>query len=397
MAPRLGLEERVSVRHLRPRGVEPIRLMRPRVLLLLLVGAGWCRPTGAAAQPIPAGISVTPCGRDAIRPSTSRRRARPASPAVDLDGDGVPERLVVGGLGPDIHAGIVQSSPTRRWFEVVSTGRSESDFFWRGTIHVGALTLALGVMHDGYALGAALDFMLYELTGGLLRVVGGVYVQGRERGVPGEFDVAFAPLSDGRLAVFRLTQHAVLSRAPSAPCFTLDSGGWIDTATLSAPLATAAPSSACVARPATSFHLRPSPAVASEGPLLPAGTALEVLQRHPLRRRDARLYQVRLPGGSEGWLFLRPSEISGATCRVDLLPTPVEGTISAVGDGGRRRRSILDTRSHGGSAAQSPRLPVLGRQLDHDAPAGRVGPETGGLLRPLGHAPQARVERLPVG
>ncbi|MDB4927766.1 MAG: hypothetical protein JWM10_250 [Myxococcaceae bacterium] len=296
-----------------------MRLMRPRVVLLLLVGAGWFRPTGAAAQPVPAGVSVMPCGQDPIRPSTSTRRIGPSVPTVDLDGDGVPEHLV-GGMGPDIHAGVAQSSPARRWFEVVSSARIESSFSWRGAIRVGARTLALGVMEDGYALGATLEFRLYELSGGLLRVVGGVYVQGHEHGVPGDFDVAFAPLADGRLAVFRLTQHAVLSRAPGAPCFTLDAGGWIDTATLTAPLATAAPSTACVARPATSFHLRSGEAVASEGPLLPAGTALEVLRRHPLRRRDARLYRVRLPGGTEGWVFLRSSEIGGATCRVNSLP-----------------------------------------------------------------------------
>lgn len=293
--------------------------MRPRVVLLLFVGAGWFRSNGAAAQPVPAGISVMPCGRDPIRPSTSRRRIGPSVPAADLDGDGVPERLV-GGMGPDIHAGIAQSSPAHRWFEVVSSARIESSFSWHGAIHVGALTLALGVMEDGYALGATLEFRLYELSGGLLRVVGGVYVQGHERGVPGEFDVAFAPLSDGRLAVFRLTQHAVLSRDPGAPCLTLGAGGWIGTSTLTAPLATVEPSTACVARPATAFHLRSGAAVASEGPLLPAGTALEVLQRHSLRRRDARLYRVRLPGGSEGWVFLRSSEISGATCRVTSLP-----------------------------------------------------------------------------
>ncbi len=223
-------------------------------------------------------------------------------------------------MGPDIHAGVAQSSPARRWFEVVSSARSESSFSWSDSIHLGALTLALGIMENGYAMGATLELMLYELSGGLLREVGGVYVQGHEHGVPGEFDVAFAPLADGRLAVFRLTQHAVLSRAPDSPCFTLDVGGWIDTATRTAPLSTAAPSTACVARPATSFHLRPSPAIASEGPLLPAGTALEVLQRDPLRRRDARLYRVRLPGGTEGWVFLRSSEISGATCRVNSLP-----------------------------------------------------------------------------
>lgn len=298
-----------------------MRVMRPRVvLLLLLVGAGGFRPTGAAAQPAPAGISVMPCGRDPIRPSTSGHRIGPSAPAVDLDGDGVPEHLIAAGLGTDTHAGIAQSAPARRWFEVVSGLRSESSFFWSGSIHLGTLTLALGIKENGYATGGSLELMLYELSGGLLRVAGGVYVQGHEHGVPGDFDVAFAPLTDGRLAVFRLTQHAVLSRAPGAPCFTLDTGGWIGTATLTAPLATAAPSTACIARPATSFHLRSSEAVASEGPLLPAGTALEVLRRHPLRRRDARLYRVRLPGGTEGWVFLRSSEISGATCRVNSLP-----------------------------------------------------------------------------
>lgn len=50
-----------------------MRVMRPRVVLLLFVGAGWFRPTGAAAQQVPPGISVMPCGRD---PPHDRRPSR---------------------------------------------------------------------------------------------------------------------------------------------------------------------------------------------------------------------------------------------------------------------------------------------------------------------------------
>ncbi len=114
----------------------------------------------------------------------------------------------------------------------------------------------------------------------------------------------------------------------------------------SAPLAKA---SSCTARLRGKAHLRSHPKEETAGPLLAAGTALEVLRSVPdVRRNQLFLYQVRVPAsGATGYLFLRESELD-ASCPL-VWPSkddkkPSEPVSAPSGKDGCYKRGVFSSR-----------------------------------------------------